>query len=170
MVDNYINSLEEIKKELTQARSDYEKVKCKLDGFDRATSLIDRHSLDIENMPNGTPGLGFNSLLVNKRKEKLKSKSVSKVDLDKVEIESVHEESDEGSQETKKAQTGSHIPFEKHILYEPEPEQRPIFQFPKGSKGQYMLVGCDKVFSNKDHPIELINQSLIKHVFIENDD
>src|ERR1043165_9958862 len=102
-------------------------------------------------------GFGYNKRSVNRRKEKLKPKALPEADL---------EASNKESQETEKAQSGSHSYIKNHILCEPEPEKK-HFQFAKGTEGLYMLVGSDKLFSDKEFPIKNVDQSFIKHIFEE---
>ena len=144
-------TLEEIKKELAQTKSDYEKAQHKLDGFQFAKFVLSKNDVDLkkQSRQKENQGFGYNKRSVNRRKEKLKPKALPEADL---------EVSNKESQETEKAQSGSHSSIKNHILCEPEPEKM-HFQFAEGTEGLYMLVGSDKLFSDKEFPIKNVNQS-----------
>ncbi|KAJ0613257.1 putative transcription factor interactor and regulator CCHC(Zn) family [Helianthus annuus] len=226
-INEYINIVEETKKQLAIAQCEHDEIEQKLESYSNSRFVLDhiidvqqlkgnqkgigykkcppplRHNYtkmpDEEDMPRYAPsvplnfeefstGLGFkpDSSLNTSSKQQETSTSMIQSPPIIEDYESSDDESELDVSDQDKSldkMKGVVIPLENHILCDPETPAVPSVvkqvidpvkvdktsvSAIKSSNVLYTLVGSDKIYSDRDFPIENVNQSLIDKVFEDN--
>ncbi|KAJ0848981.1 putative transcription factor interactor and regulator CCHC(Zn) family [Helianthus annuus] len=226
-INEYINIVEETKKQLAIAQCEHDAIKQKLESYSNSRFVLDhiidvqqlkgnqkgigykkcppplRHNYtkmpDEEDMPRYEPsvpldfeefstGLGFkpdsSSNTSSKQQETSASMKQSPPIIEDYESSDDESELDVSDQDKSlNKMKGVVIPLENHILCDPGTPAVPSVvkqvidpvkvdktsvSAVKSSTVLYTLVGGDKIYSDRDFPIENVNQSLIDKVFEDN--